>query len=61
MAAPFPASQVRRFAAKHRLAGSSVVPIYTSALNHTHYCVIPNANAYRVSRPATVTCRKGGR
>ena len=61
MAAPFLAPQARRCAAKHRLATSSVAPVYASASSYTHFCVIPNANAYRFSRPANVICAEGGR
>jgi hypothetical protein len=55
------ASQIFRFGAKHRLAASSVAPVYASASSYTHSCVIPNANAYRFSRPADLICSDGDR
>jgi hypothetical protein len=53
--------QALGLAAKHRLAVSSVAPVYASALSYTHFCVIPNANGYRFSLPAGVICSKGDR
>jgi hypothetical protein len=53
--------QVPRLAAKRRLAASSVTPVYASALSYTHFCVIPNANAYRFSLPVNVISSGGGR
>jgi len=43
-------------AAKPRIAASSVEPVYASASNYTHFCVIPNANAYRFSRRQNAVC-----
>jgi hypothetical protein len=48
-------------AAKQRLAASSVAPVYASALNYTHLCVISNANALRFSPAGTTACSKGDR
>jgi hypothetical protein len=61
MAAPFLTARIRRAAAKRRLAASSVAPVYASASSYTHSCVIPNANAYRFSRPANAICSEGDR
>jgi hypothetical protein len=48
--------RIPRGAAKRRLAASAVVPVYASASSYTHVCVIPNANAYRFSRPGNTPC-----
>jgi hypothetical protein len=61
MAAARLTSQVPRSTAKHRLAASSVAPVYASALSYTHFCVISNANAYRFSSPQNVICSEGNR
>jgi hypothetical protein len=53
--------QVRGLAARRRLAVSSVALVYASALSYTHFCVIPNADAYRLSRLEAVICSKGDR
>jgi hypothetical protein len=47
--------------ANRRLAASSVAPVYASASSYTHFCVIPNANAYRFSRPVNAICSEGDR
>jgi hypothetical protein len=52
-------SRTAHMAAKRRLVVSSVAPVYASALSHTHFCVIPNTNAYRFS-PAVGTIFSGG-
>jgi hypothetical protein len=52
-------SRIPRVAAKRCLAVSSVAPVYASASSYTHYCVIPNANAYRFSRPVNATSSDG--
>jgi hypothetical protein len=59
MAIPLLTSRTSLAAAKRRLAASSVAPVYASASNYTHYCVIPNANAYRFS-PAGSTIHSEG-
>ena len=61
MALPRLTSRVPRGAAKRHLASSSVAPVYASASSHTHFCVIPNAKAYRFSRPVQTTCSEGER
>jgi len=43
-------------AAKRRIAASSVAPVYASASSYTHFCVIPNANAYRFSWRQNAVC-----
>jgi hypothetical protein len=53
MAAPFLTAQIRRLAAKHRLAVSSVASV---ASGYELSCVFLNADAYRFSRPANVIC-----
>jgi hypothetical protein len=61
MPAPFLTARARGAAAKRRLAPSSVGPVYASALSYTPFCVIPNANAYRFSRPANAVFSEGDR
>jgi len=61
MATPTITSRAPRFAATRRIAASSVAPVYASASSYTHFCVIPNANAYRVSRPVRAICSGGDR
>jgi hypothetical protein len=61
MAAARLTSQVPWSTAKHRLAASSVAPVYASALSYTHFCVISNANAYRFSPAVTTICSEGDR
>jgi hypothetical protein len=59
IAAPSLTFQAPRLAPKRRSAVSSVAPAYASASSHTHFCVIPNANAYGFSRPVGVACSEG--
>ena len=64
MATPFLTSRVYLDAdayATRRVAVSSVAPVYASALSYTLSCVIPNANAYRFSRPDDAICSDGDR
>jgi hypothetical protein len=55
VAAPFLTPQVRRLAAKHRLAASSVVPVASG------YELVLRPYETRFSRPANVICSKGDR
>jgi hypothetical protein len=58
MAAPFLTPHVLGFAAKRRLAESSVASL---ASGYELSCVYLNADAYRFSRPAAVICSEGDR
>jgi hypothetical protein len=60
MSAAILTSRIPRLAANRRVAVSSVAPVYASASSYTHFCVIPNANAYRFSRPVNAICSEGG-
>jgi hypothetical protein len=61
MPAPDLTSRALPTAAKHRIAASSIASVYASASSYTHFCVIPNANAYRFSRSQNAVCSDGGR
>jgi hypothetical protein len=64
MTTPFLTSRVYLDAdayATRRLAASSVAPVYASASSYTNFCVIPSANAYRVSQPHRAICSEGDR
>jgi hypothetical protein len=61
MATPAFTSRTPQTAATRRLTSSSVAPVYASASSYTHFCVIPNANAYRFSRPVNAICSEGDR
>jgi hypothetical protein len=61
MATPHLTARTVRDAAKLRLAVSSAAPVYASASSYTHFCVIPNANALRCSRPAGAICSERDR
>ena len=59
MAIPLLAPRTPRAAAKRHLAASSVAPVYAFALSYTHFCVIPNADAYRFSPERSTSCSEG--
>jgi hypothetical protein len=59
ISAPTLKSHTVPVAARRRLA-VSVASVYASALSHTHFCVIPNANAYRFSPADGATFSGGG-
>ena len=61
MAAPTLTSRIPPDAAKPRLAAFSVALVYASALSYTHFCVLPNANAYRFSRAVRADSSEGDR
>jgi hypothetical protein len=61
MAAPCLTSRIPWIAANLRLAAPSVAPVYASASSYTHFCVIPNANAYGFSLPVNAICSEGDR
>jgi hypothetical protein len=61
MATPPLTARTVRDAAKLRLAVSSVAPVYASASSYTHFCVMPNANAYCFSPVESAICSDGDR
>jgi hypothetical protein len=61
MATPYLRARTVVAPATRRLAASSVAPVYASALSYTHFCVISNADAYRVSALHGTICSEGDR